>query len=403
MTPTSYGASSRRPVYSGNRRVPGLYERTLADGSTTWEARLRLGGKVRRHRLAATTKTDAIAELRALQTDYERGELHRSPATAVTVAELARDYLAHLTARIGHRDPRYRYSSRTIALYRQRLAQHILPALGHRPVAEVTLADVRRLVDRLSGAGLAPSTVSGTVGILSGLLRYAVKGGSLERNPVRDLDRDDRPGVTRQSEPRYLTGDELDRLLAAMGETFRPVACSCMFAALRISEALGLRWRDLDLKAGTLTVSGQLGAEGERVPAKSAASEATVPVLPALARELREHRARQAGRDLRLVHRDALVFTTSRGKPQSRRNALRAVHAAGDAAGLNGEGREPVGLHDLRHSFVALALDAGASLAEAAALARHANARVTAQVYAGLADDGREKAAAKLVEAGFGR
>jgi integrase len=112
---------------------------------------------------------------------------------------------------------------------------------------------------------------------------------------------------------------------------------------------------------------------------------------------VREHRSRIAGRDLRRVHVDALVFTIARGRPQSRRSALRAVHAAGDAAGLNGEGREPVGLHDLRHSYVVLA--AGATLAETAALARHANARVTAQVYAGLADDGRETAAAKLVAA----
>jgi len=42
-------------------------------------------------------------------------------------------------------------------------------------------------------------------------------------------------------------------------------------------------------------------------------------------------------------------------------------------------------------------------LAEAVALARHANARVTAQVYAGLTEDGRQQAAAKLVQAGFGR
>lgn len=104
----------------------------------------------------------------------------------------------------------------------------------------------------------------------------------------------------------------------------------------------------------------------------------------------------------RRVHADALVFTTLRGKPHGRRNALRAVHAAGDAAGLN-DGREPVGLHDLRHSFVGLALAAGATLAETAGFARHANARVTAEVYAGLADDGREIATAKLVEAGFGR
>jgi integrase len=130
---------------------------------------------------------------------------------------------------------------------------------------------------------------------------------------------------------------------------------------------------------------------------------ATVPLMPRLARELQAHRSRIAGKDLRRVHADALVFTTSRGKPQSRRNALRAVHAAGDAAKLNGGDREPVGLHDLRHSFVALALASGASIAETAALARHANAKVTLAVYAGLAEDGRETASAKLVEAGFGR
>jgi integrase len=388
---SSHGASSRRPVYSGNRRILGLYERKRADGSTVYDAALRLGGKVRRFRLEAHTKTDAIAELRALQVDHKRGEEHRSPAAALTVAELAGEWLAHLAARVGERDPRRRYSVRTVALYRQRLRQHIVPTLGHRPVADVELADVRRLVDRLRTAGLAPGTVTSIVGILSGLFRYAVKGGQLERNPVRDLDRDDRPGTARLTEPRYLATGELGRLLEHMGDTFRPVAAACAFAGLRVSEALGLRWCDVDFSAGTLTVGGQLGADGTRVPTKTRASDAIVPLLPALGRELREHRATQASRDLRLVHPDALVFTTVRGRPQSRRNALRAVHVAGDAAGLNSNGRQPVGLHDLRHSYVALALAAGLSLAETAALARHANARVTAQVYAGLADDGRRR------------
>jgi integrase len=59
--------------------------------------------------------------------------------------------------------------------------------------------------------------------------------------------------------------------------------------------------------------------------------------------------------------------------------------------------RQPVGLHHLRHSYVALALASGSTLAETAALARHANARVTAQVYAALTNKGREQTAAKLV------
>ena len=397
-----HGSLTRRPVYSGTRRVPGLYERRLADGSVVYDAALRLGGKGRRHRLNATTKTDAINELRTLQVDYERGELHRSAAMSPAVGEVAADWLAHLESRVGHRDARRRYSARTVALYRQRLERHVVPALGSLPVADVTVADVRRLVDRLGRAGLSPGTVTSVVNITSGLFRFAVKGGLAERNPVRDLDRDDRPGVARLTEPRYLTAAEVEALLANMSDVFRPVAGVCAYAGLRVSEALGLRWRDVDFHAPSLTISGQLGDDGTRVPTKTRASEAAVPLLPALARELREHRSRQASRDLRLVHADALVFTTARGKPQSRRNALRAVHEAGDAAGLNPEGRQRVGLHDLRHSFVALALAAGLSLAEAAALARHANARVTAQVYAGLADDGREAAAAKLIEAGFG-
>jgi integrase len=96
------------------------------------------------------------------------------------------------------------------------------------------------------------------------------------------------------------------------------------------------------------------------------------------------------------------VFSTTRGRPQSRRNALRAVQHAGDEVGLNGEGRQTVGLHDLRHSFVAIALANGVTLPEAAMLARHANARVTVAVYAGLTDGAREVAVDKLRNAGFG-
>ena len=279
----------------------------------------------------------------------------------------------------------------------------MLDRLGRRRVDELTADDVRRLVERLTRQGLAPGTVTSCVNITSGLLRFAVKRKVVAHNVVRDLDRDDRPGVKRQSEPRYLTAGELERLLAQMSDTFRPVAAACAYAGLRVSEALGLRWRDVDVKAGTITVAGQLGDAGARLATtKTQASAATVPMLPALRRELVEHRTRQAGVSLALVHADALVFTTARGKPQSRRNALRALHVAGDAAGLNGNGREPVGLHDLRHSLVAIAFEHELTPPEVAELARHANAKVTLAVYAGLTGDGRDKAASKLAAGGFG-
>jgi integrase len=277
--------------------------------------------------------------------------------------------------------------------------------LGTRRIGEITTDDLHRLIDALTRKKLAPGTITSNVNIVSRLFRYAKKRRLVPHNPVRDLDRDDRPGAQRQSEPRYLTADELKTLLAELSDTMRPAAATCTYAALRISEALGLRWRDVDFRAGTITVAGQLGRDGKiwvPVP-KTEASAATLPLLPVLRRELVEHRVRQAQRNLQWVRPDALVFMTMRGKPQSRRNVLRAIYTAGDNLGLNGEGVEPIGLHDLRHSFVAVAFEQGLSAPEVAKLARHANPKVTLGMYAGLTDEGREKAIAKLAEGGFGR
>lgn len=68
---------------------------------------------------------------------------------------------------------------------------------------------------------------------------------------------------------------------------------------------------------------------------------------------------------------------------------LGAVHAAGEAAALNGDDHERVGMRGLPHSLVAVALTAGLTLPEASALARHANPRVTAAVVAVLTDTAR--------------
>ena len=131
----------------------------------------------------------------------------------------------------------------------------------------------------------------------------------------------------------------MEQLLAKMSDEFRPVAAACAYAGLRISEALGLQWSDVDLDSGTINVQRQLDDDlTTRQDTKTPASTATITILPVLGRELREHRARQRANDLRRGHRSRFVFTTLRGRPQNRRNALRAVYQAGDQAGLNPEG-----------------------------------------------------------------
>ena len=404
MPRSSYGAKSRQPVTYQGRRIANLYRRQRLNGTAVFEARVRLrpNEPAKWRKLDASTVTDAVRELERLRSDLRQGVIPATQSLVPTIADLADEWISHLESRIGHRDPSKRYSPRTVALYRQRLAHHIVPAFGAIRADRLDVHDLRQMIDQ-AGRTMAPGTVTSLVNITSGMLRYAIRQRYIDRNVVRDLDRDDRPGCQRLTEPRYLDQSEVAQLIESIGPVFRPVIVACATTALRISEALGLRWRDIDLDAGTIRVTRQLDDDlTTREDVKSPASRATVRILPALDRELRALRTARAEIDVRRSHRDALVFVTSRGRPQSRRNALRALHAAGDACGLNGNGRERVGLHDLRHSLVSQVLAGTHHLDVTTAVARHANSGVTSTMYVGLTDSRRAGITRQLVDAGIG-
>ena len=160
------------------------------------------------------------------------------------------------------------------------------------------------------------------------MFRHGVRDlGAIPRNPLRDLDRDDRPSAKRQTEPRYLSVGEVGRLLEKMSDESRPVAATCYWAALRVSEALRLTWGDIDFDAKLVSVPGS----------KTEASKATIPLLPALAEELCAHRQRQRIESIG----QSLVFTTASGRPLARRNVLRAVTNAGKRAGYSPKAQSP--------------------------------------------------------------
>src|SRR5262249_25490023 len=148
---------------------------------------------------------------------------------------------------------------------------HILPVIGRIPVADLRAADLRRLIARLEET-LAPKTCHLHLQYVSGMCGYAVKAGYAAANPVRDLQSEDRPSPLRETEPRYLSADEVGRMLEACEEWYRPLLAVMVYGALRVSEARGLRWRDIDLAGATLTVAGQLSRVGQKhVDAKSPA------------------------------------------------------------------------------------------------------------------------------------
>jgi Site-specific recombinase XerD len=389
MTQPLYGAASRQPLTLNGKKVEYGTTRRLKDGTLVYEfTPPREPGKPKpspQVLKGITTATDAKHEIERLLPITRGGTIGDR---SIRLEALYQNCLAAMkSGEFKHSEGRY--SEATIALFKTRAENHVLPGLGSSMiVGDIKTAHLRKLMTRLTGQGQSGSSVRGCLAVASTLLRYAVEQEVMDTNPASNIGRGERPSSKRKSEPRYLSIPEVELLLAEVtDETSKAVIASMFWGALRVSEALELRWSDVG--ETTLLVRGT----------KTDSSYGEIPLLPQLAAVLAAHRTRMGKLGFDRIQPDALIFQTGPGKRMSRRNILRSIHAAGDAAGLNPEGTEKVGNHDLRHSMAANAL-AFVSMTEAANLLRHSNPQITATTYADLTKDG-VKALGEKLAAGF--
>ena len=153
---------------------------------------------------------------------------------------------------------------------------------------------------------------------------------------------------------------------------------------MRIGEALALRWSDVDFDSGLVTV---------RDSKTEAGQDRRIVLMPSLARLLREHRV-GAHHSLQ----DDLIFSVEGGGPLSARNALRALQAALEKAGV-----EHCTLHELRHTFASLLIGEGQDVTFVADQLGHANPQITLRLYAKLFDPARRRDEAReKLQAAFG-
>lgn len=240
----------------------------------------------------------------------------------------------------------------------------LIPALGHIRLTRLQASDVRahyaQAVEagRVDGkGGLSPTTVLQHHRVLREALKHAVEDGLIAINPT---DRVRGPQKRRREMP-VLNQKETTRLLELADGTslYVPIVLGAS-AGLRRGEVLGLRWRDVDLDAGTLAVTQSLETTSQglqfKAP-KTAKSRRLVP-LPAFATAaLREHRTHQAEARLRLgaaYNATDLVCSRADGGPWSPDSFSPRF-----AAFLARTDLPRIRFHDLRHSHATLLLKHG--------------------------------------------
>jgi integrase len=301
------------------------------------------------------------------------GPPERSPRT--TFADIADEWLRDQEHRVRVGD----LQIRTLEIYELGLRRHSLPELGTLQVRAITPDDLVAWNRRRQAEGYTPDSIRAWWTPLRLVLGHAVRRGVIDANPADKLMANERPrvGAGRQ---RFLTRVEMQRLLAEARSPYRLAIATGLFAGLRVSEALGLVWDDVESETEHIRVRFQMGRDGERRRLKTAAASRGVILMPQLAHELRRHRLASPFSD-----DGDLLFASSGGKTIGHRNlTARGLERACGRAALSG-----VTFHVLRHTFASLLIAQGHDPVFVSRQLGHANPAITLRVYAHLFDAAR--------------
>lgn len=358
-------ATVRKPV----KGKPGLYQvgkgyafKTRVDGKQVWV-------RCSEHGIEYTTASDADRfRKRYLGTD----DAHKIVPSAMTFKDLA-DELMDTSA------GRWRETSRR--QIQLRIDTH-LAGLFSLKVRDITWQDVHRLVvSPMMDKGLSGNTIHNALMAATNVFEYGIdrQPRVVAENPVKRLRAGKhRPGRKVMKPRRVLTPAELGAILDNAPTNGDRVAFALMaLAGLRLGEALGLRWEDIDWTAGKINVAVQLDklTRTGDAPTKTESSVGSVELAETLRKILR-------GWQLKTGARTGLILVTKRGRPMDHR----AVQAALKASCKDAQVAEPLPTpHDFRHTFASALLTFAASNGDIHRVSRqlrHRNPQITLTTYA---------------------
>ncbi|HYQ77696.1 MAG TPA: tyrosine-type recombinase/integrase [Solirubrobacterales bacterium] len=352
-----------------------------------WEASVYVaseGKKIRR-------TFDREGEARSWRNDTRAGLAERRRGGADLTLEQAA-WLWLEAARTGYVRDRsgHTYKPATLREYARVMRLRVLPKFGSTQLAEITRGDLQAFVDAMLVGDLAASTIRNTINPLQAIFRYAVRRELAPLNPTRDLELP----VARGRRDRIATAPEAARLIEALQSEDQGLWATAFYAGLRRGELQALRGSDVDLNRSEIHVQRSWDQEEGPIPPKSKAGTRTVPLLAVLRPHLE---GAPSG--------DDLVFGRSRDQPfdpktvgdRARRSWRAANSKEGDGAGLP-PALHPMTLHECRHTFASLLIDAGVNPKAIQEFMGHATIEETFSRYGHLMPGARDQAR-QLVDA----
>lgn len=347
----------------------GVVVREKVKGSGEWWVFVNHRGKRKARKVGAKTAANDVAK--RIQKAMAAKAFKVDDEPAPTFGELAKDWIS-LTVPATCK-------ASTLDDYRTILRKHVLPAFKGKPVDQITRLMVKDFLLGKVAKGYAPSTVTHMKNAVSGVLNRAVEAGIMEHNPAQSLGRlyRDKP---RGRDITPLTMEELGDLLGvlqARWPTWYPFVLTLARTGMRAGEALGLKWEDIDFRQRLIHIRRSL-SKMQMVTPKSGKTRA-VDMTPQLAETLRQHRTmlkrialeQWGGKvpDLVFVNREGRPVDINHFRGRTWKSALRAADL------------EHKRIHDLRHTYATLRIQAGHNIADVSKQLGHYSVKFTLDQY----------------------
>lgn len=351
-----------------------------------WEARITLPGGKRRSFYAAT-KAEALAKLQDARRTVDDGR--PLGPERLTVQMWLQQWLQDTVATTTR--------PATAKRYGEICRRHIIPSIGHLRLGRLNPQNVEIMLRKGLEAGQSPRSVHHWRAVLRTALAVAQRHGLIGRNAAALA----APPRVPEQEHIPMTPELAKSILSAIsGNRFEAFYTTLLGTGLRAGEALGLRWSDIDLEAGTIAVRRtlvRLKGKFTLSETKTARSRRTVPMVPPVRDALIKHREVQGLERMMLGGKwqgeewSGLVFTNLTGGPLSSIHALKCFRQALQRAGL-----PRIRLHDLRHGAASLLAALGVPPRDVMDILGHANIQTTLGLYTHSTTDLRREAMERL-------
>jgi len=281
-----------------------------------------------------------------------------------------------------------RHSTRRV--YLSFLNTHILPKWGGTPIYEVQPRAVELWLRELP---LSPKSKTHVRSLMHAVVEFAMWAGMLQmgRNPISLVQN---KGATRKvRKARSLTAEQFHALVKELHEPFATMVLVCICCGLRISEALALRWADVDWLGSRLSIRRGI-VEQKVAELKTEGSAKTFVIAVELLQHLKLWKQCS-----RFSAESDWIFASplKLGRlPYSYTGVWRELVRAADAAGVG-----HLGTHAFRHSYRSWLDAVGTSVAVQQKMMRHADIRTTFNIYGDVVTDEMTTASSKVAQLAF--